>query len=242
MITYGLVGYPLSHSYSKQFFLDKFRQEQIMAEFINWSIPTLEEFPAILQQHPNLRGFSVTIPHKENIIPLLHEISPEAKAIGAVNSVGVKNGVLTGYNTDVHGFQHSLQPLLKPHHQSALVLGTGGASKAICWTLEQLSITPTCVSRTPAKNQLSYEMVTPELLKTHTVIVNTTPLGMYPNNHTFPELPYAAMTDKHLLFDLTYNPEVSLFLAKGQEQGASIKNGREMLGLQAERSWELWTQ
>ncbi|MCF0198781.1 MAG: shikimate dehydrogenase [Bacteroidaceae bacterium] len=239
-ILYGLIGFPLGHSFSRQFFTDKFQSEGIDAAYLNFEIPDARQLLDIVRVHPNLRGLNCTIPHKQAILPLLHELSPEAQRIGAVNVIRIREGRLTGYNSDIIGFKKSLRPLLQPHHHKALVLGTGGASKAICLGLEQLGLEWRYVSRTPRQGHFCYEDVTPEVLREFTVIVNCSPVGMHPHYNECPPLPYESLTTKHLLYDLVYNPEVTLFMQRGQAQGAVVKNGLEMLHLQAQASWELW--
>lgn len=241
MKIYGLIGYPLSHSFSKGFFKEKFEKEQITdCQYENFPIPGISEFTALLEQHPQLNGLNVTIPYKEVVIPFLDELSDAATQIGAVNCIHFKDGRKKGYNTDVIGFTKSLQPLLQSHHTSALVLGTGGAAKAIMYALEQLGITYTVVSRQPVNGVVAYDTLDEATMAAHTIIVNTTPLGMYPKVDTFPEIPYQYLTSRHLLYDLVYNPAETAFLQKGAAQGAAIKNGHEMLILQAEASWEIW--
>lgn len=244
MRTFGLVGYPLSHSFSQKYFTEKFSKEKITdCEFRNFPLDDISKLPALLKEHPSLCGLSITIPHKQNIIPLLNEIDPAAKEIGAVNCIRITHkgdtAFLSGYNTDVYGFEISLKPLLQPHHTHALILGTGGAAKAICYILDKSKINFRLISRT--KGDLAYSALNrPEMVK-NTLIINTTPLGMYPKVNECPDIPYEFLTSKHLLYDLTYNPEESLFLKKGKEKGAQIKNGLEMLHLQAEKAWEIWT-
>jgi len=241
MKMYGLIGYPLSHSFSKGFFKEKFERENITGcQYENFPIPGISEFNHLLEQHPQIKGLNVTIPYKEAVLPFLDELSKAAAQIGAVNCIHFKDGKKTGYNTDVIGFTASLQPLLQPHHTHALVLGTGGAAKAIMYALEQLGIIYTVVSRSPINGAISYDALDEATMATHTVIVNTTPLGMYPNVDTFPEIPYQYLTSRHLLYDLVYNPATTVFLEKGAAQGAVIKNGHEMLILQAEASWKIW--
>lgn len=241
MKIYGLIGYPLSHSFSKGFFKEKFEKEHISGcLYDNFPIPGISEFPSLLEEHPQLHGLNVTIPYKEVVIPFLDDLSKAAAQIGAVNCIRFHNGKKTGYNTDVIGFTKSLQPLLQSHHQHALVLGTGGAAKAIMYALEQLGITYTVVSRQPVNGAVSYESLDQQAMNTHTLIVNTTPLGMYPKTDTFPEIPYQYLTSRHLLYDLVYNPAETAFLQRGAAQGATIKNGHEMLILQAEASWDIW--
>ena len=254
MTTYGLIGYPLGHSFSRKFFTEKFEQEDIDAQYLNFEIPSIEEFPNIIASHPELRGLNVTIPYKQQVMQYLDEISPEAKAIGAVNVVRCQPSTincqpkLTGYNSDVIGFVESIKPLLKPQHQKALILGTGGASKAIHYGLEEkLGMETLFVSRklSTVNCQLStitYNDITKDLLQDYTVIVNCSPVGMFPHVDECPALPYEAMNENHLLYDLVYNPLETLFMKKGAAQGATVKNGLEMLHLQAIASWEFWTQ
>lgn len=243
MKMYGLIGYPLSHSFSKGFFKEKFEKENITGcQYENYPIPGITEFTTLLEEHPQLQGLNVTIPYKEVVIPFLDELSDAAARIGAVNCIHFNGGKKTGYNTDVIGFTKSLQPLLQPHHTQALVLGTGGAAKAIMYALEQLGITYTVVSRRPENGAITYKTLDQAIMEAHTVIVNTTPLGMYPKIDTFPEIPYQYLSSRHLLYDLVYNPAETAFLQKGAAQGAVIKNGHEMLILQAEASWEIWNK
>ena len=249
MTTYGLIGYPLGHSFSRKFFTEKFEQEDIDAQYLNFEIPSIEEFPNIIASHPELLGLNVTIPYKQQVMQYLDEISPEAKAIGAVNVVRCQRSTvncqpkLTGYNSDVIGFVESIKPLLKPHHEKALILGTGGASKAIHYGLEEkLGMETLFVSRTSRENMITYNDITKDLLQDYTVIVNCSPVGMFPKVDECPDLPYEAMNENHLLYDLVYNPLETLFMKKGAAQGATVKNGLEMLHLQAIASWEFWTQ
>ena len=249
MTTYGLIGYPLGHSFSRKFFTEKFEQEDIDAQYLNFEIPSIEEFPNIIASHPELLGLNVTIHYKQQVMQYLDEISPEAKAIGAVNVVRCQRSTvncqpkLTGYNSDVIGFVESIKPLLKPHHEKALILGTGGASKAIHYGLEEkLGMETLVVSRTSRENMITYNDITKDLLQDYTVIVNCSPVGMFPKVDECPALPYEAMNENHLLYDLVYNPLETLFMKKGAAQGATVKNGLEMLHLQAIASWEFWTQ
>lgn len=246
---YGLLGYPLGHSFSRSFFMDKFAREGIDAEYHNFELSSIEKLPELLAEHPNLRGFNVTIPYKQAVIPYLNDLSDEARAIGAVNVVKIKSCVhltqlsnykLIGYNTDVIGFRESLRPLLQPHHRHALVLGTGGASKAVCRALDTLGITWRYVSRKQQGTTLSYADITPALLNDYTLIINCTPLGMSPKTDAAPDIPYEALTPRHLLFDLVYNPEETLFMQRGRQRGATTKNGLEMLHLQALAAWDIW--
>ncbi|PSL47446.1 shikimate dehydrogenase [Chitinophaga niastensis] len=241
MKIYGLIGYPLSHSFSKGFFAQKFEKENITGcLYENFPLPGIADFPLLLQQQPQLNGLNVTIPYKEVVIPFLDELSKAAAQIGAVNCIRFKDGKKTGYNTDVIGFTKSLQPLLQPHHNRALVLGTGGAAKAVMYALQELAIPYTVVSRQTANGAVSYDSLDQTVIEQHTLIINTTPLGMYPKVDTLPEIPYQYLSSRHLLYDLVYNPAETLFLQRGAAQGATIKNGHEMLILQAEASWEIW--
>lgn len=245
MDKYGLFGYPLGHSFSRGFFTDKFAKEGIDAEYLNFEIPTMDLYLETLDANPELKGHNVTIPYKQQVMQFLDDLSDEARAIGAVNvvHVGVKDGkrFLKGYNSDVIGFVNSLKPLLKEHHKKALILGTGGASKAIKYGLEKkLGIETLYVSRSAKEGMITYDDVTPELIKEYEVIVNCSPCGMHPHVDECPQLPYEAMTENHVLFDLVYNPLETLFMKRGAEYGAVVKNGLEMLHLQAIASWEFW--
>lgn len=243
---YGLIGYPLGHSFSAKYFAEKFAAQGIDAAYRNFAIETIGLLPGILESNPALRGFNVTIPYKQQVMRFLDDIDETAKRIGAVNVVCVRrsgSGVrLMGHNADVVGFTESLRPLLKPQHKKALVLGTGGASKAVIYGLHLLGIRPQYVSRTRRGDILAYEDITPGTLGEYKLIVNCTPLGMHPNVSNAPNIPYSALTPEHLLYDLVYNPEETLFLRKGRERGAAVKNGLEMLHLQAEASWNFWNE
>ncbi|MBR1521503.1 MAG: shikimate dehydrogenase [Bacteroidaceae bacterium] len=241
METYGLIGYPLGHSFSRKFFTEKFAKEGREAQYLNFEIPNIEEFPDVVKNNPELRGLNVTIPYKQQVMPYLEGISEEAKAIGAVNVVKVSKEGLIGYNSDVIGFVNSIRPLLKPHHRKALILGTGGASKAIHYGLtKKLGMETLFVSRSARDGVITYNDITPDTLKEYEVIVNCSPVGMFPHVDERPALPYEAMSEANLLYDLVYNPEETLFMKKGAEQGATVKNGLEMLHLQALASWEFW--
>lgn len=242
MDKYGIIGYPLGHSFSRAFFTEKFQREHIGAEYVNFEIPSADMLPGIVQANPNLRGLNVTLPHKEAVIPMLDELSDEAKEIGAVNVIRMRDGRLKGFNSDIIGFMDSIRPLLKPWHQHALVLGTGGASRAIRVGLQRLGIEWTYVSRTPAPGRLTYVDLTPELMEHYQVIVNCSPVGMFPHVDACPDIPYQLLTDRHLLYDLVYNPQETLFLKRGAEHGAAVKNGLEMLHLQALASWRFWNE
>ena len=246
MKEYGIIGYPLAQSASPEFFNTKFKSEGIDAEYIPFEIESTDMLPEIIGLHPCLCGFNVTIPHKVNVMQHLAGISNEAKAINAVNVVKVirdENGKaqLWGYNSDVIGFSHSIEPLLETHHKKALVLGTGGASKAIIYALEKLGIEVLQVSRKASEKAIAYEDITPEIMQSHTVIVNCTPLGMTGHGiDQCPDIPYSLIDSSHLLYDIVYNPENTLFLQKGAAQGATTKSGYEMWYLQALASWEIW--
>lgn len=246
MDTYGLIGYPLKHSFSIGYFNEKFKSESIDAEYVNFEIPHINDFMEVIEENPNLCGLNVTIPYKEQVIPFLDELDSDAAQIGAVNVIKIirehKGKVrLVGYNSDIIGFTQSIQPLLQPHHQKALILGTGGASKAIYHGLKQLGIESVFVSRThKADGVLTYQELTPEVMAAHTVIVNCTPAGMFPNVDFCPDIPYDRLTPNHLLYDLLYNPSNTLFMKNGEAQGAVVKNGLEMLLLQAFAAWEIW--
>ena len=241
MQQYGLIGFPLGHSFSRRFFNEEFfPQEGIDAEYLNFEIEDVHQLPDVLRAHPMLRGLNCTIPHKQAVIPLLDAISPEAAEIGAVNVIRVRDGRMKGYNSDIIGFMDSIRPLLKPFHKRALVLGSGGASRAVWVGLMRLGLSPTQVSRRGGDNVLSYADLTPEVMAEHTVIVNCSPLGMFPHIDTCPDIPYQLLTERHLLYDLVYNPEVTLFMRHGRRRGAIVKNGLEMLRLQALASWKFW--
>ena len=244
MDKYGLIGYPLGHSFSIGYFNEKFQNECIDATYENFEIPSIENLTEILDSNPELKGLNVTIPYKEKVISYLDSISPEARAIGAVNVIKVNHKgnktELKGYNSDVIGFTQSIEPLLERYHKKALVLGTSGASKAIIFSLKSLSIETLTVSRFERHGCVRYEDITPEMIKEYNVIVNCTPCGMYPQTDDCPNLPYEAMDSHTLLYDLIYNPDETLFLKKGKAQGATVKNGLEMLLLQAFASWNFW--
>ena len=244
MRLFGLIGYPLGHSFSASFFGKKFSSEGIDAEYRNFPLEDISEFRTLLNREPGLIGLNVTVPYKQDVIPFLDSLSSTADAIGAVNTISFRRAgdrvELAGDNTDVTGFRRSLEEHLEPYHKSALVLGTGGSSKAVVHVLEQLEIGITMVSRTPGKKQITYGELDNELLGKTTLIINTSPLGMYPKIETYPDIPYQALTPRHLLFDLVYNPEKTEFLSRGEKNGASIVNGHDMLIYQAEASWKIW--
>lgn len=242
MYTFGLIGYPLTHSFSKKYFTDKFQQENIANhQYFNFQLNNIQEFTQLVARD-DLKGLNVTIPYKQQVLPYLDQLDKTAQAVGAVNTIKFENGKLIGFNTDVIGFEQSLTPLLQPHHTHALILGTGGAAKGVQYVLKKLGITYKMVSRTPKDKELTYEDIDGNILKKYTLIVNTTPLGMSPNIDTCPSLPYAHFSAQHLCYDLVYNPEVTRFLSLAKNQGACIKNGWEMLVLQAEAAWEIWNK
>lgn len=244
MEKYGLIGHPLGHSFSKNYFNEKFQNEGIDAEYVNFDIPAIDDLIEIVATNQNLKGLNVTIPYKEQILSKLNSLSDEAKEIGAVNVVKIDykghTPVLRGYNSDVVGFMRSIEPLIETHHQKALVLGTGGAAKAVKYGLRKLGLDVVMVSRSKREGMITYSELTPDMMSEYMVIVNCTPLGMYPHTEECPAIPYEALTPKHLLYDLIYNPDETMFLRKGREQGALTKNGLEMLLLQAFVSWEIW--
>lgn len=245
MEKYGLIGYPLGHSFSATYFTEKFNRENIDARYDNYEMQTIDDLLPLLHNEPELRGLNVTIPHKQAVMPLLDDISDTARAIGAVNVIRIRrngNSIhLKGYNSDVIGFCQSIRPLLHPElHRHALVLGTGGASKAVVYGLQQMGLSAICVSRTPADGRLTYADINAEIMETHKVIVNCTPAGMYPQTETCPSIPYNLLTSSHLLYDLVYNPLETKFMNFGAKQGATVKNGLEMLHLQAEAGWNFW--
>ena len=259
MRQFGLIGYPLSHSFSQKFFTEKFLQQNIVnANYDNFPIPSMESFAALWKENPNLEGLNVTIPYKKEVIPFLQHSSAVVKEIHACNCIRKFNNELYGYNTDVIGFEKSLLPLLKPHHTHALILGTGGASAAVQWVLQKLNIQYQVVSRkgnaidgntlgentleknTKIKTSISYEELTKSIVESHTLIINTSPLGMYPNTNEAPPIVYEGITAQHHLYDLVYNLTETLFMKNGLEKGATVQNGLAMLHIQAEESWAIW--
>ena len=246
MKTYGLIGYPLGHSFSRGYFTDYFGREGIEAEYKNFELPSIEQLAQVLQTEPTLQGFNVTIPYKQQVFSFLSELSEAAQAIGAVNVVKVMRRdeglYLKGYNTDYIGFTDSIRPHLKPHHTHALILGTGGASKAVDYALRKLGLKTQYVSRTAREGIIAYDELTPELMAQYTVIVNTTPLGMHPKVDECPPLDYTLLTSQHLLYDVVYNPAKTLFLQRGEEHGATICNGMDMLIGQAKAAWRIWSR
>ena len=232
---FGIIGFPLLHSFSAKYFNERFATEKIEAEYSLYPMKELtnERMNELLD---TLNGMNVTMPYKQAIIPYLEQLDETAEAVGAVNVVHKR----VGYNTDCIGFMESIRPLLGENDRKALVLGTGGASKAVCYGLKKLGLSPTLVSRTPKEGMLGYDQLTEELMNEYTVIVNCTPLGMAPEENTYPAIPYEWISAQHLLFDCVYNPEETLFLQKGKAQGARIKNGMEMLFGQAKAAWKIW--
>ncbi|MEN0004257.1 MAG: shikimate dehydrogenase [Bacteroidota bacterium] len=241
---FGLIGYPLSHSFSKGYFAEKFQKEHIEGAFYeSFPLAQIEALPQLLREYPNLVGLNVTIPYKEQVLPYLTALDADAATIGAVNTILINGAERKGYNTDIYGFETSLVRLFAErqlHPQHALVLGTGGAAKAITFVLDKLAIDYQFVSRTPKAGQLTYDQLDEEILRKHTLIVNTTPLGMYPNVAACPNIPYNYISEEHLGFDLIYNPAITQFMQQFLNRGAAAKNGLEMLHLQAEKAWEIW--
>jgi len=241
MKRYGLIGYPLTHSLSEQYFTQKFIEEGIEdCVYERFSMTSIADLHEILNSHQDLRGFNITIPYKKEVLAFLTERSKAVEEVGACNCVKIESGKLIGYNTDVIGFENSLIPFLKPSHNRALVLGTGGAALAIVYVLQKLGIEFSYVSRTATIGQFSYNDLDASVMASHTLIINTTPLGMFPNIEDCPAIPYDLLTPEHHLFDLTYNPAASTFLTKGKQMGATIQNGQQMFVEQAEQSWRIW--
>lgn len=243
MRKYGLIGRNISYSFSRKYFSEKFSREDIAATYENFDLQKIEEFPEVLSNNPELRGLNVTIPFKEAIFPFLDVLDPTAREIGAVNTIKIaEDGKLIGYNTDYYGFAEALRPHLKHHHKKALILGTGGASKAVHYALNSLGIESLFVSRTPSKKAISYEKLSSKVLEEHKVIINTTPLGTFPNTEEFPALPVENLDSRHLLFDLIYNPAKTTLMELAQKRGTTVLNGQKMLELQADKAWEIWGQ
>lgn len=237
---YGIIGYPLLQTFSPDYFMQKFGQLGLQASYRKFPLAHISELKTLLLQEPALKGLNVTIPHKETVIPLLDELDDTARAIGAVNTIRISDGRLKGFNTDITGFSNSLRPLLHPQHTRALVLGTGGSSKAVVYALQQLGIPYQLVSRQAAGDRISYEQLDLAQVAAHKLIINTTPLGMAPHTAGCADIPYDGIGPGHLLYDLVYNPAETLFLEKGKARGAAIKNGYEMLTGQADAAWEIW--
>jgi shikimate dehydrogenase len=238
---FGLIGFPLSHSFSKGYFANYFSTENITdAQYENYPIETIDAFLDLWKNNPNLKGLNVTIPYKKAVIPFLQNPSTVVETIQACNCIRLYEGAFYGYNTDVIGFEQSLLPFLKPHHQKALIFGTGGAAAAVEWVLQKMGIAYQLVSRKPAPGVLSYDSLDAGVIAAHSLLINTSPVGMYPQVEEAPSLPYEAITSKHHLYDLIYNPAETKFLTLGARQGATIQNGLEMLHIQANASWDLW--
>lgn len=240
---FGLIGKGISYSFSKGYFKDKFEHLELPHHsYENFDLQEIKELEKILEEQKDLKGLNVTIPYKEEVIPFLDHLSKKAKKIGAVNTLHFTKKGLKGYNTDIYGFKKSIKPLLQKHHTKALILGTGGASKAIAFVFDELDIAYKFVSRNPKKKQFSYDALNAKKLAKFTIIVNCTPRGTHPNITQKPAIPYECIGSKHLLFDLIYNPEKTAFLQEGETRGASICNGYKMLELQAEKAWEIWNR
>lgn len=241
---YGLIGYPLGHSFSQHYFNQKFDAEGISARYVNFEIPDIGDFMEVVAENPNLGGLNVTIPYKEQVIPYLDELDADAAAIGAVNVIRITRDrgrlKFKGYNSDVIGFSDSIRPMLTAGRNKALILGTGGAAKAVAHGLRVLGVEPVYVSRTPRPGVITYADLTSDVMASHKIIVNTTPLGMYPHVDEAPDIPYDCLTPEHLCYDLLYNPDVTMFMKRSRQHGAEVKNGLEMLLLQAFVSWNIW--
>ncbi|OSZ80411.1 shikimate dehydrogenase [Chitinophagaceae bacterium IBVUCB2] len=242
MPLFGLIGYPLSHSFSKKYFTKKFEREGLTdCRFENFSFESIADFPILIERNPDLKGIAVTIPHKQSVLQFIDDVRGIPEGLTACNCISIRESKLYGFNTDYIGFEKSMVPFLKPHHQHALVLGNGGATAAIIFALKRLGISYDVVSRKPHKGStLTYRELDADIIRKSKIIINTTPLGMYPNVDTYPDIPYEFISSDHLLYDLTYNPVKTLFLQKGDERAAVIKNGEEMLVLQAEENWRIW--
>lgn len=243
MKLYGLIGYPLGHSFSKQYFTEKFLREGLTdCQFEAFPISSIDQFPGLIKKHEALKGFGVTIPYKEQVLQFVSELSDEVKYIGAANCIKITAKKNIAYNTDIIGFRDSFCKLLQPHHKKALVLGTGGASKAVQYVLRKLQIDFTVVSR--SKNNtaglISYQMIDEQAMKEHLIVINCTPLGTWPNTDNCPDIPYDFATPNHYFYDLVYKPEKTLFLQQAEQKGAAIKNGFEMLIIQSEANWSIW--
>ncbi|MET0466881.1 MAG: shikimate dehydrogenase [Chitinophagaceae bacterium] len=243
MRLFGLIGNPLTHSFSKKYFTEKFEREGLMdCRYELFPIASIEELPKLLRDHPELCGLNVTIPYKEQVLSYLKEENELVQSIRACNCIDLRNGRLKGYNTDVLGFEQSLKQLFQPHHKKALILGTGGVSKAVRFILQKMGLSYRYVSRKPGVHSFSYEQLTADVMRQYTLIINTTPLGTYPNITEAPQIPYEALTTDHYLFDMVYNPTQTLFLKMGADRGAVVKNGYDMLEIQADESWKIWSR
>lgn len=244
MRQFGLIGYPLTHSFSPAYFANKFEKESIAdARYDLFELSAVTDFPALLKTHPHLAGLNVTIPYKESIIPYLDELDPVAAEIGSVNTIVFHEGRTIGHNTDLVGIAELLKPQLEWYMMSALVLGTGGSAKTVAYFLDKIGIQPIHVTRTPQQtHHLAYSELTPEIIQKHKLIINCSPVGMYPRVDERPDIPYEGIGDMHVLIDLIYNPPLTRFLQEGQDRDADIANGEKMLRTQAEASWKLWNR
>jgi shikimate dehydrogenase len=243
MTKYGLIGYPLSHSFSKKYFTEKFERESIQDHVYElFPIENIDQLPALLKAETVLKGLNVTIPYKEQVLPFLDEQSDVVKDIQACNCICIRDGKLIGYNTDVLGFEKTLERQLSVTHKQALVLGTGGAAKAVHYVLRKKGIDYLEVSRTKGEGNITYNELDKKIMESHTLIINTTPLGMYPNVDEAPSIPYHLLNETHYLYDLVYNPAKTKFLVEGEQRGALIENGADMLVIQADASWDIWNQ
>lgn len=241
MRKFGLIGLPLTHSFSKQFFTEKFEKEQITdCQYENYPLEKIEDLPVLLAANRDIVGLNVTIPYKREVMPFLTDVAPAVKKTGACNCIRIDGKKRVGYNTDVIGFHLSLMPHLRVQHQRALILGTGGASAAVEFVLEQIAMPYMLVSRNPGTNSIGYDQINEDLMESHTLIVNTTPLGTFPAVETYPPIPYEYVTDQHFLYDMVYNPAETIFLQRGREKGATVLNGMDMLIGQANASWDIW--
>jgi shikimate dehydrogenase len=240
---FGLIGFPLEHSFSKQYFEEKFAKKGIEdAQYDLYALKNIDNLPALLLEHGDVLGLNVTIPHKHDVMRFCDSVDDVAKAVGAVNCLKIAEGKIAGYNTDVIGFEKSLVPLLKPHHTHALILGSGGGSRAVQYVLSKLGISYKVISRSDGNNHLRYDTMNRDIFATRHLIINTTPLGMFPQIDKKPTIPYHLITNRHLLYDLIYNPNQTQFLSEGKSRGAAIKNGLQMLKIQAEESWRIWNE
>lgn len=243
-LKFGLVGRDISYSFSRGYFADKFNAENLLHSYVNFDLQSIDELIDVIKNTSDLKGLNVTIPYKEEVIPYLDSLNKRAHKIGAVNTIRItKKNKLIGFNTDYYGFKNSLKPHLKKHHKHALILGTGGASKAIAYSLKKLKIDYNYVSRSKKEGvAFTYSDLTEDIIASHTVIINCTPIGTFPNINECPNIPYNGITQKHILYDLIYNPEQTKFLSCGALKKATTINGLEMLRLQAEKSWEIWNK
>lgn len=243
---YGLIGYPLGHSFSRQYHNERFVRDGVDAVYCNYELTEISQLPELIAHEKSLRGLNVTTPYKQAVIPYLDTLDDTARRIGAVNVIRIErssNVVRTmGFNSDYTGFRNSLTPLLQSHHKKAIVLGSGGASKAVCAALCDMNIAVTLVSRTEGNNRLQYEQLDADIMATHTIVVNTTPLGMHPHTDKYPPIPYPYITPRHLCYDLVYNPSYTMFMQLCAEQGATVCNGLKMLHEQADAAWDIWNR